>query len=55
MSALPASNRALISLLHTEPDTRLHGRWLVLTRVAWLAVFTLIVGVFIASLPVFLA
>jgi hypothetical protein len=55
MSARPASNGALISSLHSEPDTRLHGRWLVLTRVAWLAVFILIVGVFIASLPVFLA
>src|SRR5690348_9988603 len=54
MSALPASNGALIASLHSEPDTRLHGRWLVLARVAWLAAFTLIVGVFIASLPVFL-
>ena len=50
-----APNGALISSARAEPDTRLHGRWLVLARVAWLGVVVLIVGVFITSLPVFLA
>jgi len=50
-----ASNGAMISSARAEPDTRLHGRWLLLARVAWLGVVVLIVGGFITSLPVFLA
>ena len=32
-------------------DTRLHGRWLVLMRVAWVVVVVLSVGLFIVSVP----
>jgi hypothetical protein len=34
-----------------ERDTRLHGSWLVLMRVAWVVVVMLSVGLFIASVP----
>ena len=36
-------------------DTRLQGRWLVLTRGVWLALVILTLGIFFASLPVYLA
>ena len=35
------------------PDTRLHGRKLILARVAWLAVVSLIVALFLAMLPAY--
>ena len=54
MSAPSASNGAMTQSAYAEPDTRLHGRWLPLARVAWIGVVALIVGVFITSLPVFL-
>jgi hypothetical protein len=54
MSAPSASNGAMTPSARAEPDTRLHGRWLLLARVAWVGVVALIVGVFITSLPVFL-
>ena len=54
MSAPSASNGAMTPSARAEPDTRLHGRWLLLARVAWAGVVALIVGVFITSLPVFL-
>ena len=34
-----------------ERDTRLHGRWLLLTRVTWVIVAVLSVGLFIVSVP----
>jgi len=55
MSAPIASSGAITPSTRVESDMRLHGRWLLLTRVAWVGVVALIVGVFIASLPVFLA
>jgi hypothetical protein len=54
MSAPSASNGAMTPSARAEPGTRLHGRWLLLARVAWVGVVALIVGVFITSLPVFL-
>jgi hypothetical protein len=39
----------------SSEDTRLHGRWLLIARSAWVAAVILILSVFIASLPVFLA
>jgi len=36
-------------------DTRLHGRWLVLTRGVWLALVILTLGTYFASLPVYMA
>src|SRR5690242_13688867 len=35
------------------PDTRLRGRELILGRVAWITVVTLIVALFLARLPVY--
>ena len=35
------------------PDTRLHGRRLILGRVVWVAVITLIVALFLATLPAY--
>src|SRR5947208_2486218 len=35
------------------PDTRLHGRWLILARVIWGAAVTLIVVSFLAMLPAY--
>ena len=40
---------------HEEAHTRLHGRWLVFARVAWIAVVGLALGLFIASIPTTLA
>src|SRR6266699_5778330 len=36
-------------------DTRLHGRWLVLTRGVWLALVILTLAIFFANLPVYVA
>lgn len=36
-------------------DTRLHGRWLLLARVGWLALVALALGLFFVSLPTYLA
>ncbi len=54
MSAPSASNGAMTPSARAEPDTRLHGRWLLLARVVWVGVVALIVGFFITSLPVYL-
>ncbi len=37
--------------LHRQPDTRLHGGWLILVRMAWIALVLFLLGMFIASLP----
>src|SRR5437588_2667077 len=34
-----------------ETDTRLHGRWLLLTRVAWVGIALLSLGLSVASIP----
>jgi len=40
-----------------EPHSsaRLHGRWLLLARVGWVALVVLTLGIYFASLPVYLA
>ena len=38
--------------LRPESNTRLRGRWLLIARTAWLAWAVLVVGLFVASLPV---
>jgi len=43
------------SKLQDSADTRLHGRWLLLARVAWFMLVALALLVFIASLPVYIA
>ncbi len=54
MSGSSASGSAMKqSIPSAAPDTRLHGRWLLLARAAWLALAALILVVFVASLPVF--
>src|SRR6266487_1859381 len=35
------------------PDTRLCGRWLILARIGWVAVVSLIVALFLATLPAY--
>jgi signal transduction histidine kinase len=37
------------------PDTRLHGRWLLLTRGVWITLVIFTLGTFFASLPVYVA
>ena len=39
----------------SEADTRLHGRWLVLARVAWVILAVLTLSVFVVSIPVYVA
>jgi len=36
-------------------DTRLHGRWLVLARIVWIAVVVFNLALFVASIPAFIA
>jgi hypothetical protein len=36
------------------PDTRLHGRWLVLARSAWVVLVALTLAIFLGSLPIYL-
>jgi hypothetical protein len=37
------------------PATRLHGRWLMLARIVWIAVVVLILALFVTSIPAFIA
>nr|HET6902315.1 histidine kinase [Ktedonobacteraceae bacterium] len=50
---------AMQSTVHAQPpgetDTRLRGRWLLLTRVVWIIVALLALGLYIASVPPTLA
>ncbi len=39
----------------SEAGTRLHGPWLVLARVVWVALIVFTVGIFMISLPVYFA
>jgi hypothetical protein len=56
MHSLPTSMETTVnSGSHSSEDTRLHGRWLLIARTAWVGAVILILCVFIASLPVFLA
>lgn len=60
----PRANGAGLTTLYEEPErnttqsgvgTRLHGRWLLLARVAWVAMAGLTLGIFVASIVVALA
>src|SRR5215471_1158820 len=38
-----------------EADTQLHGRWLLLARIAWFALVALMLSVCLSSLPAYLS
>jgi hypothetical protein len=40
---------------HSRSEMRLHGRWLLLVRIVWIAVVVLILASVVASIPAFLA
>src|SRR5437763_928114 len=56
MNLPPASTQTKV---HAQPsgetDTRLHGRWFLLTRVAWAGIALLSLGLSVASIPTSLA
>jgi hypothetical protein len=52
-NTLVASQATRSSDRSGAPDTRLHGRRLILARVAWVAVVTLIAALFLARLPAY--
>ena len=37
----------------SSPATTLRGRWLIITRVAWVVIATLALGLFVASIPAY--
>src|ERR1051326_1674901 len=48
----PSESLALVSASPpTPPDTRLHGRWLLLARVGWVAVYVAIIVMNIIAIP----
>jgi hypothetical protein len=48
-----AARQAVVSQQrYDEAHTRLHGRWLLLARVIWVAIVVLAVGLFVASIPI---
>lgn len=47
-----SSKTARITVSHSSPDTRLHGRWLVLVQILWGALVILALVVSVTSLPV---
>src|SRR5260370_40272441 len=44
--------RTLDHMAGSEVDPRLHGRWLLLARVIWVAIVVLALGLFVASIPI---
>lgn len=50
-----STTRGVSSNLPNAPYTRLHGSWLVLARVVWLALVAFVLGFFVASLPGYVA
>ncbi len=44
--------RTLNHMLGSGVDPRLHGRWLLLARVIWVAIVLLALGLFVASIPI---
>src|SRR5712692_6926607 len=52
-NTLVASQATRSSDRSGAPDTRLHGRRLILARVAWVAVVSLLVAPFLARLPAY--
>lgn len=53
--SLPASTSSAASHRPNTPDTRLHGRWLLLTRGSWISVVVLTLVICFASLPMYVA
>src|SRR6266851_5127944 len=51
----PLAETAMSPGSHGTNGTRLHGRWLVLARVVWVAVVIFTLSIFIASLPAYVA
>jgi hypothetical protein len=49
---MPVNQSAMREKHREERGTRLHGSWLVLTRVMWVVVVVLSMGLFIVSIPV---
>jgi len=48
-----AARQAVVSQQrYDEAHTRLHGRWLLLARVIWVAIVVLALGLFVASIPI---
>src|SRR5712691_11158244 len=41
--------------LRNKGETRLHGYWLVFARIVWIALVALLLGLFVVSLPVYIA
>ena len=41
--------------LRSEGETHLHGYWLVLARIVWIALVALLLGLFVVSFPVYVA
>jgi hypothetical protein len=50
VASASAPRAATVHAEHDERDTRLHGRWLILARMLWLAIFLLTLSVFCANL-----
>ena len=55
MNTQHAAHTALGRELHNSSDTCLHGRWLLLLRVGWVVVTVLALGLFVASIPSYVA
>ncbi len=55
MNAPPLTETAVSPGSHGIKGTRLHGRWLVIARVVWVAVVVFTLSIFIASLPAYFA
>jgi hypothetical protein len=51
----PLSETTVSPGLRSSEGTRLHGSWLVLARVVWVALIVFTVGIFVVSLPVYFA
>ncbi len=48
-----AARQAVVSQQrYDEAHTHLHGRWLLLARVIWVAIVVLALGLFVASIPI---
>src|SRR6266851_4364805 len=50
-----AATHPLSQEQHHEADTRLHGRWLLIARVAWVSLVLLTLAIFVVLLPSYLA
>ena len=56
MNLPSVSTQATLSVRQdSTDDRRLHGRWLILARAVWFTLVIFTLGIFFASLPVYLA